>query len=548
MPQVTINRRVFEKLVGKKLSDEELKDRISMIGTDLEEVNDKEIIVEIFPNRPDMLSEQGFARAFSTFVGASKGISRFKIKDSNEQMIIENSVKNVRPFTACAIIKGMKFNDEKIREVIQIQEKLHITYGRNRKKVAMGIYPYEKIKPPIRFVALKPEEIRFVPLEYDREMNGRQILTTTSTGKEFAHLLEGLDKYPVFIDSEDKILSMPPILNSHETGKITEKTKDVFIECSGFDYYTLSKCLNILVTAMHDMGGEIYSMDLVYPDTKKTSPNLSPSKMKLDYKYINRVLGLDLTKNDIEGYLEKMGYGIESKNVLIPCYRTDILHPIDIVEDVAIAYGYENFEAVIPNVSTVAAENPFEVFKRRISTLLAGLGYIETSSYHITNCEQLKQKMNCENNFVALANALTSEYDTLRSWMIPSLMAVLANNKHYEYPQDIFEIGTIFKKGNTETGVIENDRLAICLCGEDRNYTKIKQVMDYIFSNLGKEYSISETEHGSFIEGRVGRVSYKGKDLAYMGEINPIVLDNFEIQMPVAALELNLTELFKLIK
>ena len=179
MPTITINKKGLKG----NLSLDELKDRISMLGTDLESIDENEINVEIFPDRPDMLSEQGFARAFNSFINVETGLKKYKVEKSNEKVIIDKSVKEVRPFTACAIIKGIKFDDEKIKEVVQIQEKLHVTYGRNRKKVAIGIYPYEKIKPPIRFFAESPDKIKFIPLEFDKEITGLQILSMHPTGR-----------------------------------------------------------------------------------------------------------------------------------------------------------------------------------------------------------------------------------------------------------------------------------------------------------------------------------------------------------------------------
>ena len=132
MPTITLNKKVFEKLVGKKLPPEQLKERISFLGTDLEKIDGDNIIVEIFPNRPDMLSEQGFARAFSSFIGKRLGLKKYVAKKSDYKVKIDRSVNGIRPYTACAVVKGIKFDNERIKEVIQIQEKLHVTYGRNR--------------------------------------------------------------------------------------------------------------------------------------------------------------------------------------------------------------------------------------------------------------------------------------------------------------------------------------------------------------------------------------------------------------------------------
>ncbi len=546
MPTVTLNKEVFEKLVGKKLPLEKLKDRISYIGTDLESIEGNEIKVEIFPNRPDLLSEQGFARAFSSFIGVKTGLRKYEVTDSKEKVIIDKSVANVRPYTACAIVKNMKFDDEKIKEVIQIQEKLHVTYGRNRKKAAIGIYPYEKIKPPITFIAKKPDEIKFRPLEAPKEMSGKQILSQTSTGREYAHLLEGYDTYPIFVDSEGDILSMTPITNSHNTGKITEKTTDVFIECSGFDFRVLQKCINIITTAFEEMGGKIYSMTLEYPDKNYTTPDLTPEKMKVDIKYINTRLGLDLKEKDVKELLEKMGYGYEKGYALIPAYRADILHQIDLAEDIAIAYGFENFKAEIPQCATIGNESKFEIFKNKIANILAGLNLLEVNTYNITNHEFQTKKMDTDMKLVKLKNALSKEYDTLRAWVIPTMMEILSNNKHNEYPQNIFGFGTIFKKNNkTETGIEENDRLAVALCKETVDYTQIKQIFDYLCENLDLKYEIEETDSPAFIDGRCARISINGKKVAYLGEISPKVLENWDLEYPVAVFELNVTELFE---
>jgi len=537
MPTITINKKGLKG----NLSLDELKDRISMLGTDLESIDENEINVEIFPDRPDMLSEQGFARAFNSFINVETGLKKYKVEKSNEKVIIDKSVKEVRPFTACAIVKNLRFDDEKIKEVIQIQEKLHVTYGRNRKKVAIGIYPYEKIKPPIRFFAESPDKIKFIPLEFDKEITGLQILSMHPTGREYGYLLEGKDKFPFFEDSNKRILSMPPSINSNDVGKISNETKDVFIECSGFDFNVLSKCLNIIVCALADMGGRIYSMEIIDGNKKTTSPDLRPGEMKLNLKHVNKILGLELKDKEVKKYLERMGYDYSSKTVKIPAYRADIISEIDLTEDIAIAYGYENFKEEIPEVATIAEENKFEIFKRKISELLIGLNLIEVNTYHLINSE-INKRMNLNIENVKLENSISEEYNSLRSWMMPCLMDILEKNKNNEYPQNIFEIGTIFRE-NLE----ENDRLALVLCDKDANFTKIKQILDYLMRMLNLNYSIEEVEHDSFISGRTGRVIVNNKKIGYIGEINPKVLDNFNLEVPVSALEINLTELFSLI-
>ncbi|MEK6841299.1 MAG: phenylalanine--tRNA ligase subunit beta, partial [Nanoarchaeota archaeon] len=330
--------------------------------------------------------------ALNSFLSYNTGLKEYKVNNSNYEVIIENSVKDVRPFTACAIVKNLKLNNENIKEIIQLQEKLHLTYGRNRKKVAIGIYPFEKIKTPIRFLALNANKIKFKPLGYNKVMTAEEILSKHEAGKAYANLLDDYDKYPLFIDANNNILSMPPIINSQGTGEVTTKTRDVFIECSGFNFDVLNKCLNIIVTSLSDMGGKIYSMKLKYGNKFFITPNLKPGEMKININNANKLLGLKLKENELKKYLERMGYCYKNKKVLVPCYRTDIMHENDLIEDIAIAYGYDNFNFELPNISTIGEEDKFEYFKSKIAEFLVGLNLLEVSSYVITNKHEQNDK------------------------------------------------------------------------------------------------------------------------------------------------------------
>ncbi len=540
MANIKIPREQFEKEIGKL--DEKMQNKISMFGTTLESFNEKEIELEIFPDRPDMLSYSGFKRAFLGFLGKKTGLRKYKINklEKNYQVIIDSSVKKIRPYTTCAIIKKLNLNDEKIKELIDIQEKLHSTLGRNRKKVAIGIYPLEKIKLPIIFKALEPDKIKFQPLEEDKEMSGIQILEKHPAGKEYAFLLSGKPKFPIFIDADKNILSMPPIINSHLTGKISKNTKEVFIECSGFDLKILKKCLNIIVTSLADMGGEIYAMELKYKK-KIITPNLNPEKRKISLENTNKLLGLNLKEKQLKNFLEKMGYEYSKKEVLIPAWRTDILHEVDLIEDVAIAYGYENFVPEIPKVSTIGEESKKEVIKRKISEILIGLNLLEISNYHLTNKREQFKNMGIlkkqEKDYVEVEESKT-EYNILRKDLSHYLLKILSNNIDSEYPQNIFEIGTVFTPE-------EREKLAIALA--PGNFTEIRQILEYLFKMMNLKMELNEKEDFPpyFIEGRVGEIIFKDKSIGFLGEIHPKILKNWRIKMPIALLEIDLEEIFE---
>jgi len=538
MASVIFSRKQFEKEIGKL--DEKMQNKISMFGTPLEKFDNNEIEIEVFPNRPDLLSYHGFKRAFLGFLGKQKGLKEYKLNkpEKSYSVVVDNSVKDVRPYTACAIVKGLKFNDDRIKEIIDIQEKLHLTIGRKRKKVAIGIYPLEKIKLPITFKALEPDKIKFTPLETEREMSGLQILQRHPAGREYSHLLAGKPKFPVFIDTDNNILSMPPIINSKLTGKITEETKDVFVECSGFDFAVLNKCLNIIVTNLADMGGEIYQMELKYKD-RKITPNFSSEKIKINLQNTNSLLGTNLNEKQMKELLKRMGYNYSKGIVEIPSWRVDILHEVDLIEDIAIAYGYENFVPEIPKIEGIGKENEKEIMKRKIAEILLGLNILEISNYHLTNKEGQFKKMGIqEENSIKVENSKT-DYNLLRKDLSHYLLKILAENVDAEYPQRIFEIGKIF---NSEQ---EDEHLALAI--SPANFTELRQIVEYLSRMLNLEIKFSETDRipNYFIDGRIAEIKLDNKHIGFLGEIHPRVLKNWKIKMPVALFEIDLEEVFK---
>lgn len=538
MAVINIDRKTFEEEIGKL--DVEMQGRISMFGTPLEKLDENEIQIEIFPNRPDMLSYQGFKRAFLAFLGKKIGLIEYKINKpkKNYEVIVDSSVKNIRPYTACAIVTDLKLNDKRIKEIIELQEKLHTTVGRKRKKLAIGIYPLEKISLPITFKALEPEKIKFAPLNSAKEMSGIEILRKHPAGVEYSHLLKGKEKFPVFTDTKNNILSMPPIINSELTGKITESTKDVFVECSGFDFEILKKCLNILCATLADMEGTIYQMDV----NEVKTPDFSVEKMKLSLDKVNKLLGLGLTEKQVQESLEKMGYGYNKGTATIPAWRTDILHEVDLIEDIAIAYGYENFIPEIPSISTIGEESKREIIKKKISEILTGLNIIEVSNYHLTTKEDQFKKMSMnEKGFIQL-NGSKTEYNILRKDLSHFLLKNISENVDVEYPQKIFEVGKVFEINDK---IKEEESLAIVLT--PGNFTEIKQVFDYLMEMIDLKTECLEPKEFPpyMIDGRTLEIKLDKKSIGFMGEVHPRILRNWKIKMPIAILEINLEDIIE---
>ena len=555
MPTIEVSFKDLCSLIGKKLTLEELKDVLLYAKGEVDAV-DKDIIkIDIKDtNRPDLWSAEGVAREIKGRITKSSGLRNYHVNKSSIIVNVDKKVNKVRPLTVCAVIKNLKITPDILSQIIQLQEKVAGSFGRNRREVAIGVYDLNKIKSPIKYTTVKPDGIRFIPLDFKEEMTPKEILEKHPKGREFGYLLNGCNEYPIFIDSASNVLSIPPIINSDYTGKVTENTKDLFIECSGFQFKFLLPALNILVTALADRGGKIETVKVVYPDKIMNTPDMTPKKAFVDIDYVNKISGLDLTGKEICHLLEQAGYKTRLNGsrieLLYPAYRQDIMHQRDIVEDVLISFGYNKIEPIIPKLPVVGNADKLELFSNILSEIMIGFGFQEVMTYMLTNKKNLFEKMNMkEENIVEIENPVSTNWNVFRNWLAPCLLEFLSFNKHENYPQKIFEIGdtvSIDEKQETKTRDI---RKIACVITDNRiGYEDISSVLDGFMKNLGMNYKIRQTKHPSFISGRVGEIIVNNKSIGVIGEINPAVLNNWNLEKPVICFEIYVGEIFGLIR
>ncbi len=540
MPLITIDKTDLLELLGESVPDDVLAYNISMMGTDLRNVSET-IDVEIFPDRPDLLSTEGFAMALEGYLSMRTGMPHFEIYNEGHTAFIDEKVAEVRPYAVCAVVKDIHLSNGAVKSLMQVQEKLHITHGRNRKKVAIGVHDLEKIEFPVTYTA-KPKDFSFVPLEWYTELTMEEILQKHKKGIEYSHLLEGFSEYPVWIDAKGTVLSMPPIINSNDT-KVTEDTRHLFLDVTGYSRKALEQALNILVCGLARRGGRIHSVQVSERQEKFLYPDLNPQEISLDLDYVNRWLGLDLNWDQVKTLLERMRCDLEGRTVKIPRYRADILHPVDVIEDIAKAYGYDNLREVIPEISTIGEENPLEVFSRKVAYLMAGFGLLEVNNYYLTSREFF-EKTRMTDALVEMENALTLEYSVLRSWLLPEMLYTLQSNKQYEYPQNLYEIGRVIKPDTTaQEKTREEMHLAALVCHPRASFTEAKEILKALFINLGKEFQLKPQDHPAFTPMRCGSI-YTGENVGIIGEVHPEVLVAWELENPVACFELDLGKVF----
>ncbi|MHA2273204.1 MAG: phenylalanine--tRNA ligase subunit beta [Candidatus Hodarchaeales archaeon] len=554
MPTFEFDRDDFCELVGKHYGISELQGRLPMMGIpDTEALEGGDIFkVEVAPNRPDMVCVEGLARAFASFERVKIGLRPYNAETSDLELHVDPSVKDVRPFICCAVVENVSLSDDAIVSLFNVQEKLHTTHCRDRRKGSIGVYDANGLEFPLQYRAVDLDEVKFVPLEETVEMTPSEILTDTPKGAAYAHLVEA--KAPLLTDKNGRVLSFPPIINSDDT-KVTEKTNTVIIDVTGLDLNTASQALNIIVCALADRGGLIREVTVRYPhavNKKKVhkNPDLVVKQMSLPLDYVNKRTGESLTADQVKEHLECMGFGCTTKEageliVSIPPYRTDILHMIDFVEDIMISFGFENVTPELPNLATVAQENPLETITRRLTYLLVGFGAQELMTYILTSPDVNFTKMSLPVDLASVAvmeNPQTNRFTMCRSWMAPSILEALSQNTGEGYPQRVFEIGDCVALDSTsDTGTRDDRTLCYAEADAKTGWNGIKGILEALDVHLeGVSFELEPSSHPSFIPGRVAKIFVEGQEKGILGEIHPRVLRNWGISVPASLLELKI--------
>ena len=547
MPVITFKYQDLKDL-GIDMEKDELIDTLPMMSSDIEDFDDEEIKVEFFPNRPDNLSVEGVARSFKGFIGQEVGFPDYKVEESGEYVTVDEEVAAIRPYIGFAKIDNVDFSGDKLKYIMDFQENLHWVIGRDRKKVAIGIHNADVVNGPFKYIATPKDANAFVPLEKDSEMTPDEILTEHDTGKHYAHLIEDFDKYPLILDKDDNVLSMPPIINGELT-KIKEDTHNIIVDVTGTDEKAVNQSLNIICSSFAEVGGQIKSMEVKYEDKTIVTPDLTPQEMNVHVDTANELIGgINLTAEDIKELLLKTRFDAEiiSENevkAIIPSYRVDILHEVDIVENIAVQYHINDVVAKLPDINTVAYENNWFKAESTIREVMIAMGFQEVMSLMLTNEEAHYEKMNQEEKpHVQVARPITIDRTMIRTSLINSLMEFLEDNKHEDLPQKIFEIGDVLYLDETkENKTVSSKKLAAVVCHSSANFTEIKSIVSSVLSNLGYTMEIKDSENKTFIEGRAADVvgeAQKGRVEGFFGEISPEVITNFTLDYPVIAFEI----------
>lgn len=558
VPVVTLARSALCRTIGRDVPLTELANRMPMLGGDLDgtDAAADTLTIEWFPNRPDLLVPEGTGRALRAFLGVQPGLAKYPVAPARTHLTVALGVQTVRPFAALCFVRGLPVDDAYVRTLMETQEKLTFSPGRRRRKVAIGIHDAAGLQGPFTYDVVDPASLRFVPLGMQQAMTPREILVQHPKGREYGHLV-GDGAVPVFRDAKGGVISLPPIINAAATA-VTAATRDVLVDVTGTDARAVRQTIALLATCLAERGGAIEAVTIHDSTGTWTAPDLRPSEHILHTDDVAALLGLAWTGERVAACLQRMGHDAEAYDnkvhVKVAAWRQDILHPVDLMEDVGIGYGFENFPGELPQVLTFGGRLPHQDLEDALRALMVGHGAWEAKTLTLSNpqAEDLAWRRAAQ-PAVTLLNPVLDTQVQLRRTLLPSLLAVLAANRHRSLPQRLFEVGYVV----TAAGDAWRNRphFAAVEVAAKASFSDVKGLAESLLRDLRLPVRLVPSDHPGFIPGRSGAFVRAEPSVAsgapvpaprvlgHFGELHPDTLVAFGLTAPATALELDLAPL-----
>ncbi|MBI5553211.1 MAG: phenylalanine--tRNA ligase subunit beta [Candidatus Diapherotrites archaeon] len=550
MPTIDVSQNDLFGLLGKKLSKNELEEALEFIKGELDGIEGDRLKIDVKETvRPEVWSTEGIARELRLRMGIQKKPAEYKIHSANYELFIEPSVEKSRPFIASAVIKDISLTQESILQIIQLQEKIRRSQA-SKNESGGGLYDFDKLRMPMYFKGLKDQEVEFIPLEWKVPMHPSEILAEHPKGKEFGFMLKGKDRYPIVMDSAGQVASMPPIINSDTTGKITTQTRNIFVEVTGWNWKTVTRNLNALIMALADRGGKIYSVKTHFPKTatypKKpiNTPFFETQTLHVSLTEWEALSGLKLSAKELMALAHRSGFEakISGKKMKLTFsgQRRDVMHPVDLFEDLLICHGYNRIQPLKPELLVRGNHLPRTLYLDRVRDVCTGMGLQEILTFNLTSKEKQSSLIGLNEPLVEIANPMTENWALLRRYLFPEHLSFLNQNKRFDFPQKIFEIGSALEPDPTqENGVREHTTLCIVLSGKGHNVNDIKSLLQAVCLNLGYSFEIKESILPFLKEGKQATFTTpKGK--GFLGEVNEKTLKAFGLEQETVLMEMEI--------
>lgn len=594
MPIISVDAARLNELLGREYAATELSEALEQIGCDVEDIIELRryrcpscqamvegglgtdtvkvcpfcghsqeasfehlddvtaIRLDLLAARPDLFDVGGLARALKGYLGLVRGLPRYEATPSDVVVEVDASVadeRSYRPYIHCAVVHIAPLDDATLAVIMKMQEALHWGVGRDRKLASIGVYDLETLRAPIHYRTLDPDGEHFVPLGVaDRAMSGRQILEEHPKGTAYAHLLKDLARYPVLADAEGQVLSMPPIINSEST-KVRVGSQRLFIDVTGVSEAAVRNSLSMLVSSLVELGGRVESVEVRAGGRTLVTPELSPKTQAIELARAKQWLGLPLDADSLVDCLERMRVDVRPLDaertrfeVTYPAFRSDIRHMVDLFEDLAIGFGYQNIEPAMVPTMTVSVPRPEEARSELARQVMFGLGYSEVMSLPLTTEAEhfTRLRLPVPEHYPRIANPKIKALTVLRTHLMSGVLNALHENRRRPLPIRLFEMDNVARlDADGPNGTGEDRRLCFADIGPDAGYAVARANLDALLREMGVTATYAPVEHPTFTPGRAARFEAKGVS-GLIGELHPEVVLAFGLDHPVSLVEVTL--------
>ena len=547
-PVIKVSKKDLESLLGVTLDVPTIYRVLAKLKCEIEALGGDLIEYEANSDRPDLFSVEGLSRALRPWLGITW--RSYTMVDSS----VVGYARNIpeRPYVALAVVKDLVLSDEAISQIMQLQEKITQTYGRARRKISIGVYDLEDLKPPIYYEQADPDTTRFKPLGENREMNLREILEKTEKGVLYGHIIRNMEKYPILRDSEGNILSLVPIINSEDC-RVKPTTKKVIIDATGTSLEDVVSAVTIMATSIAERSksGVIEAVKVYYEiGSVIEAPRRTTTPISVNVADVNRLLGTELSASEIVNMLEKFYYVVRELGDVIlvqpPVYRIDVKSWVDVAEDVAIAYGYERLGSEansLPVSSTPGRVHPIEYLSRRLREILVGLGLQEVANYMMSSRAVQLELLGLQSEMFLVDNPRSERFEGLRVWLAPQLLNVIKENSEKLSRIAIFEIGDVVVPSEShETRARIERRMGIAISHDKATLTDGLAYAKSILGELGIKPTFRKTSVPGFLPERTATIIGCDQELGFVGEVDPQVLYKLGVSNPVVIGEINVNK------
>ncbi|KAH0480649.1 MAG: uncharacterized protein KVP18_000729 [Porospora cf. gigantea A] len=589
MPVVTVVKHDLVQRIGEEFGTTEAFDDLcfrfgtEFDGEEMDEQGRATWRVEVAANRYDLLSLEGLSTALRVFTGKQE-TPTYRLCAPNPTAVINvhGSTKDVRPYVVGAILRNVRLDEAAYKSFIDLQDKLHHNICRRRQLVAIGTHDLDTVQMPFRYMARRPEDIRFVPLAQKEEHDGHSLMKLYGDHhqlKAYLPIIRESPVYPVILDSTDVVCSLPPIING-EHSKITLDTRNIFVECTARDLTKAEMVLNVVVSAFSEYCQDKFTIEpvqVVYETGHPlqgqtfTYPNPAPRPVRLDVNYVRRLTGMStLTTAEACQLLSRMMLGARSEGdgimVTVPMHRSDVLHPCDLAEDVAVAFGYNN----LPKKKFFSVvEQPVMSLSQQLRRTLATCNFHETLNWGLCSHKEAFEWFQMQPSAVCgpfaeysatgppvvLSNPKTREFEIVRTSLLPGLLKTVASNKAAELPLKLFELGDICTIDETcETRSRNRRHVAALYAGAHTSGLEVVAgLLDHVLQYLqlvpayaaevqkgDRVYTLVPEDHSAFVSNRRVRIEVDSKQIGIMGVLSPDTTAHFGLQLPTTVFEFTL--------